>query len=56
MLVRYPASPCLGQREGDVHHGEDGLGLVRRGELGAVDNSRVPLLLECGVEAMGNGG
>ena len=39
-----------------MRHGEDGPDLARRGESGAVDNSRVPLLSDCGVEAMGNEG
>ena len=39
-----------------MRHGEDVLGLARKGESGAVDNSQVPLLSGCGVEARGNEG
>ena len=56
MLASYPAGPGVGQQEGGVRHGEDVLGLARKGELGAVDNFQVPLLSDCGVEAMGNVG
>ena len=56
MLARYPAWPGVGRQEGGVRHGEDVLGLARKGELGAVDNSQVPLLSGCGVEARGNEG
>ena len=56
MLASYPAWPDLGQRGGGVRRGEDVPGLARRGELGVADNFQVPLLSDCGVEAMGNEG
>ena len=46
----------MGQLGGGVRHGEDGPGLARRAELGEVDNLKVLLLSDCGVEAMGNVG
>ena len=55
MLADYPAWPDdLGQQGGGVRRGEDVPGLAGRGELGAVGNSQVPSLSDCGVEAMGN--
>ena len=39
-----------------MRRGEDGPGLARREELGEVDNSKVPLLSDCGVGAVGNEG
>lgn len=39
-----------------MRRGEDVPGLARRGELGVADNFQVPLLSDCGVEAMGNEG